>query len=363
VALADLLEAVWSRKVEVIDTEVHVRRTIPSVVNDLSAAMTFDGFARLKDPAKSSSSTVAVDFVRSVLEVQNRPKNYVPARARMHAVIEDHFEFVNKLNTEVTENGKTQKQYAVFEKMTPVQVITICGYAPVCLDQDSFTAAALTANYSQLEIDAIVKSKTLQGKIWYDVDNLYRDETSTFIKIRPDIHNADGTTSKAIGKKEMKVVPASIPRAVEVIRPRLAGSVDGVGNAPSYMADYLLESLSWTYVYIPIIKIDSSSLPSRLRSWAEFLTTENIKNVPGLSDDVLFSRLFLEMSTMPANYRGWAAEFDEMIEAKEAALADVEVEKTAKVAALADVEVEKTAKEAALAEVERIKKLLIKVRT
>jgi hypothetical protein len=362
VALADLLEAVWSHKVEVIDTEVHVRRTIPSVNNDQAAAMTFDGFARLKDPLKSSSSTVAVDFVRSILEVQKRPKNYVSARARMHAVVKDHFEFVNILNSEVTIKGQTQTQtqYAAFEKMSPVQVITICGFAPVCLDLVSFTAAALSANYSQSEIDAIVKAKTQQGKIWYEVDNLHRDnENIIFIKIRPDIHNSDGTTSKAIGKKEMKVVPATIPKAVEVIRPQLAASLDGVGNVPSCMVDYLSGNLSWTFVYIPIIKINVSSSPSRLRSWADFLTSETIKNVPGLSADSLFSSLFLEMSTLPVHYRGWAAEFDEVImakevekTAKEAALAATEVEKKAKEAALAATEVEKKAKDAALAATE-----------
>jgi hypothetical protein len=370
-AVADLLEAVWNHKVEVIDTELHVNRTIPDVNNDLASAMTFDGFVRLKDTANGSTSTVAINFVRSILEVQNRPKNYVSARARMHSVVENNFEFAHKLkNSEVIDKGKEQiqSQYeVVLEMMTPVHVITICGYAPVCLDLDSFTAAALSANYSHSEIDAIVKAKTRQGKIWYEVDTLYRDhENAVFIKIQPDIHNSDGTTSKALGKKEIKVVTASIPKAVEVVRPVLAESLNGAGNVPSCMADYLSESLSWTFVYIPIIKIDSTTPPSRLCSWADFFLTDTVPRVRQRDDNSMFSRLSLEMSTLPIQFKGWAAEFDEVVERALQAEAGMEAAKkraneaeTEAEAALAAKEVEKKAKEAALAEVERLKKLMM----
>ena len=362
-ALSDLLEAVWNYRFDVIDTAVHVRRTIPAVSSDLAAAMTFDGFARLKDPAKDASSSVAVDFVRSVLEVQNRPKNYVPARARVHAVVEDHFEFVNTLNNAGAAKGQTQ--YAAFEKLSPVQVITICGYAPVCLDRAAFTAAALSANYSQPEIDAIVKAKTRHGKLWYEVDNLHREGNSVFIKIRPDIHNADGTTSKAVGKKEVRVVPAALPRAVELIRPRLAEPLDGAGITPSFMADYLSENLSWTFVYVPIIKASPAAPSRRLHDWAEFLTAEAAKDVPGLSTDRLFGRLLQEMSTLPLDFKGWAAEFDEVEQRALQAEAEMEAEKAAREAAEAQAaEAQSKAAEAqskaaeAQAEVERLKALL-----
>lgn len=353
-ALSDLLEAVWSLKFDVIDTAVHVRRTIVS--NDLAAAMTFDGFARLKDPATDASSSVAVDFVRSLLEVQNRPKNYVPARARVRAVVEDHFEFVNTLNTAGAAKGQTQ--YAAFEKLSPVQVITICGYAPVCLDRAGFTAAALSANYSQPEIDAIVKAKTRHGKLWYEVDSLHREGNSVFVKIRPDIHNADGTTSKAVGKKEVRVVPASLPQAVELIRPRLAEPLDGAGITPSFMADYLSENLSWTFVYIPIIKAGPAAPSRRLHDWAEFLTAQSANDVPRLSTDRLFGRLLQEKSTLPLVFKGWAAEFDEVEQRALQAEAELEGEKAAREAEKAAREAAEAQAAGAQAEVERLKALL-----
>lgn len=167
-AVQDLLGAVWSKKIDVNNTGAIVQRTIPEVQNPKKAKMTFDGFANIDDPSLHISPTVTFEFVRSVQEVQKKSQSYIPARARMHAIVEDHHEFVSLLNS------VDIRQYDAFEKMNPVHVITICDYVPVRLDSDHFREKALAAHYSSSEVEEIIEKYTIDKTMWYPVETIQK---------------------------------------------------------------------------------------------------------------------------------------------------------------------------------------------
>jgi hypothetical protein len=76
-----------------------------------------------------------------------------------------------------------------------------------------------------------------------------------------------------------------------------------------------------------------------------------------LNKDDLFSKLLKEAKTIEEP-RGWAAEFDEMVERAYKAEWEMEIQKEAKEEAEKQARTEKAAKDVALAKVERLTKLL-----